>query len=166
MRNALMVVFCVSLFLCPVRASAQSPSYVSSALAYDFYNGQNQLYCFGEFFYVPGSGSYQWSGDVIRFTLTVVKYDSYAQYVLANPLSTTVTTYICTSGEWMVQQWNSTTVRVSGAKYLQVLDEGYFFDITSSVKAYGSYRPSPYSQWQSIVWDGEARNIQVDLTHP
>jgi hypothetical protein len=168
-RSVLASICLVFLFLCPVRVYGQS--YVSSGVSanYGYYNGANYLYCAGEFFYGnSGSGSYQWVGQAIKFDLTLVKYSQYDPDHPENntPISTVTTTWALGNGEWMVQQWNPTTARISGAKFLS-LEEGYIYSVTVTVKGFGSYRASFYQQFSSFQWTGQTSDpLLVDLVNP
>lgn len=161
-----MLVCCILLFLCPVRAQAQSYTGTASDMVYGYYNGSNSLYLFSEWFYASGgSGSYQWSVNCIKFDLTVTKYYSLAHYQSNNAISTNTTALTCGNGEWMVQQWNQSTVRVSGAKYIS-LEEGYYYSLSLAPSVHGNYKIGYYGSWTPFTWDGESQTAQVDLTYP
>jgi hypothetical protein len=137
-------------------------------MAYGQYNGSTYLYCFSEWFYSStGSGSYQWSPGAVSFDMVISKYSTYDPAHPENNVlvSTTNVTHTCGTGEWAVQQWNSTTVRVSGGKYIQ-LSEGFTYVITLNPKCHGSFRASYYSQWGPVDWTGQQQNGIVDLTWP
>jgi hypothetical protein len=166
MRLVLTSLICVVfLFLCPVRAEAQSYTGTASSMAYGYYNGSTYLYCFSEWFYSNSSGSYMWSGEAVKFELTISKYYDYSYFLANSPVSTNTITFPCGTGEWMVQQWNQTTVRVSGAKYIS-LTEGFYYSVSLAPKAYGSYRASYYASWGGFNWNGQGQTAEIDLTHP
>jgi hypothetical protein len=118
-----------------------------------------------EWFYLNSSGSYQWSVNCIKFEVTTTRYYSYSHYQNNDAFSTNTSTITCGTGEWMVQQWNPTTARVSGAKYIS-LDGDYYFVVTIRPKAHGDYRASYYGQFNPFDWDGEEKTVAVDLTYP
>lgn len=153
-------------FLCPVRVYGHSYSGTSASMLYGTFNGSDSLCCFSEWFYSnSGSGAYMWSAGAVEFSLTITKYTSTQNYQNNNPVSTNTTTWVCSAGEWAVQQWNETTARVSGTKYI-VLDQGYIHAISLAPKATGSFRPSYYAQFSTFWWNGEVKTATVDLLWP
>lgn len=161
--SVLVLLACLCFFAHP--AQAQTYQTTASSMSYVYQGGAHQLYLTAEWVYGSG-GSYQWSGNVVAFELSVSAFTSQENYANGIAHSTNLYTYHSQPGQWIVESVGGSNVRVYGYRYVS-LQTGYIYAISLQPKCNGEYKTGYYGSWNPFTWTGVQQTLgPLDLLNP